>query len=64
MALTMTFYGFLSINKTAILKESRKFRINYEWKGKFPNITGLRFVHLRVVFFPSCQTLLQVMQHG
>lgn len=53
----MTFYSLLRINKTVILKNSHKFRSNYEWKGKWKrvNITGLRFVHLRVVFFLSCQ---------
>lgn len=58
MTLIMTFYSLFPINKTLILKDSHKFRINYEWKGKWKkvNITGLRFAHLKVVFFPSCQT--------
>lgn len=58
IALVMTFYSLIRINKTDILKNSHKFRSNYEWKGKWKrvNITGLRFVHLRLVFFfLSCQ---------
>lgn len=60
LILIITFYSLFPINKTVILKDAHKFRTNYKWKGKWKkvNITGLRFVHLRVVFFPTCQTLV------
>lgn len=57
MTLIMTFHSLFPINKTVILKDSHKFRINYEWKGKWKKLILLAW-DLRVLFFPSCQTLV------